>query len=499
MASKKHILRGSAVLALNEVVSNGCALIRNYILARVLSKDDFGVAAILMVTFSFLEIITKMAFGQQIVSSRNGGDQPFVDTEHTIQLVVGLAGAGVFLILARPLAGLLAVPQLADGIRLLAFIPVCMAFGNLGAFTYARDLQFGPSVCIEAIPQVLITIAAWPVAVWLGDYRAFIWLQIGKAALSTLVSYVVGGRRYACHYRGDYCRQILRYSWPLVVSSFILICSSEGDRLLMTRTYTLKDLGMYAVAWWIAATPVLATLRVVGGTALPVLAKARDAYTVLRSRYALLSQALSLCGAVFALAMVIAGEPLVALLFGDKYTGAGLVAAWIACAQGVRLIRGAPINAAWARNETGSSMLGNVVRLSGLLLLIPVLVLKGPLWWVAIAGLIGEVLALFATAVAVHRLHRLEVRLCLGPTLLGAVCVGLGAAVAHWWMPNRNAALTATLVVSAWGLTLFAFSRIFGEFGQEIGRIRHALEARMRWWPAIPSHGVDCVPPGSKP
>lgn len=491
MALNYKVLRGSAVLSLNEVVSNGCSFVRNYILARVLSKGDFGVAAMLTVTFLFLEVTSKMAFGQLVISSQNGGDRRFVNTEHTVQMFLGMCSAVVFLSLARPLAEVLAVPQLADGMRLLALVPACMAFINLGAFTYAREMHFERSVCIEAIPQILITLAAWPVALWLRDFRAFIWLQIGKAALSTLVSNVVGGRSYACAFRKDYCREIFNFSWPLVVSGFIMICSSQGDRLLMTRAFDLKELGTYAVAWSFAATPGIAILKIVGGTALPMMARVADEHERLRARYALLAQIFSLGGTLFALGLVIGGEQIMTLLFRGKYTGAGIIAGWISCGQAVRIIRGAPIGVAWGRNETGSQMLGNIVRLAGLLLVIPVVLLHGSLIWVAVAGLVGEILALVVNVVAVRRLHRMEMWLCFGPALVGTACLGLGAGVANGLMPGRGYVLTAVLLITMFGLTLVVFAKAFPEVGHELGKIRTAVESRIRRQPVIPSPRAD--------
>src|SRR5262245_62779404 len=160
MALNTKVLRGSAVLTINELVSNGCSVLRNVILGRVLSKDDFGLAATLSVTFLFLEFIGKMAFGQQITSSKHGGDPKFVDTAHTVQLGLGMFSAVLFLALAVPLSRILGVPQLAGGMQLLAIVPAAMALGNLSAFTYTREVHFERAVCIETIPQIIITAAA---------------------------------------------------------------------------------------------------------------------------------------------------------------------------------------------------------------------------------------------------------------------------------------------------------------------------------------------------
>jgi O-antigen/teichoic acid export membrane protein len=478
MALNSKILRGSAILTLNEVVSNGCSFVRSWILARILSEGDYGIAGTLTVAFLFLEFISKMAFGQQIIASKNGGDRKFVDTGHTVQFVLGMASAILLFLLARPLAVILSVPQLADGMKLLALVPACMAFSSLGAFTYAREMHFERSVSLEVVPQILITIAAWPVALWLKDFRAFIWLQIGKAALSTLVSYVVAGRPYLFSFRKDYCREIFKFSWPLLVSGFIMLCSYQGDRLLMPRGYSLEQLGTYAVASVLAATPSFALLKIIGGTALPLMAKAAGNDPLLRTRYRLVSQLFSLCGALFALTMVVGGEQIFRVLYGNKYLGAGILAGWLASGHGIRMIRGAPTGVAWGSGETSSQMLGNIIRLIGLLLVVPVVMLKWPLYWVAIAGLVGEVLALVSQSIAVRRLHRMESSICLSPTLAAAICVLGGALVSHGLLPERGLVLTAAILLLSWAFTVMIFAKGFPEIGGEMSKLRTALEAR---------------------
>ena len=486
MSHDLKIWRSSAVLSLNEVVSNGCSFVRNYILARVLSKDDFGIAAILTVTFFFLETTSKMAFGPLITSSKNGSDPKFVDTEHTVQLVVGLVGALVFLAASEPLAVLLGVPHLAWALQLLALVPACMALGNLGAFTYTREMHFERVVCLEAVPQILITLAAWPIAVWFHDFRAFIWLQIGKAALSTLVSYVVGGRGYGLAFNKDYYRHILKFNWPLVVSGLIMLCSNQGDRLIMVHGYSLADLGSYAVAWTLAAAPSFALLKIIGNVALPLLSRVADQHEVLESHYAFVAQLFCLGGTLFAVVMVVGGEQIITLMFGSKYAGLGTVATWLACAHAVRMARGAPTGVAWACGETRSQMLGNIVRLGGLLLVVPVVILKAPLYWAAVAVLVGELFALLATTLAVRRLHGMKLWTCFRPIVVGGVCIGLVTATTHGLLPEHGWPLTVMLMVLAMGFTVAVFSRVFADIRREIRKIWTTVTLRVIHQP-VPS------------
>jgi O-antigen/teichoic acid export membrane protein/alpha/beta superfamily hydrolase len=470
MSLNLKVLRGSAVLTMNEIVSNGCSFLRSAILGRVLSKGDFGIAATLTATFLFMEFIGKMAFGQQIISSKHGADRKFVDTAHTVQFSLGMLSTLLFLVLAHPLSKFLRIEQYYGGLQLLALAPAFMSISNLGAFTYAKEMHFERSVSLEAVPQILITLAAYPVAIWLKDFRAFIWLQVGKAAMSTVVSYLVGGRPYSFAFRKDYFREIFSYSWPMLVSGFIMLCSAQGDRLLMPIGFSTDQIGVYSVAFLLASTPGYALLKVIGGTALPLMSKARDNPALMRKQYALVSQLFSLSGTLFAVALIIGGEQLIVLVYGSKYDGAGLLAGFLSCAQAARMIRGAPTGVAWGSGETGSQMLGNIVRLSGLALVVPIVIWHEPIYWVAAAAFIGETAALIVQTVSVRVKHGMDMWICFWPTLVGGMCAA-GAVGTNILLPHRSLVLTGLLLATGLLITTYIFSKVFVEVGGEIEKL----------------------------
>jgi O-antigen/teichoic acid export membrane protein len=275
--------------------------------------------------------------------------------------------------------------------------------------------------------------------------------------------------------RKDYLREIFNYSWPMLVSGLIMLCSLQGDRLLMTRGFDLEQLAAYGVAYLLAATPSFALLKIIGGTALPFMSKAAGNPALLRVRYALVSQLFSLTGTLFAITMAVAGEEIIVSIYGSKYAGTGILAAWISCGHALRMIRGAPTGVAWGSGETASQMLGNIIRLSGLLLVIPVVWLHWPIQYVPIAGVLGEVFALVAAVIAVHRLHKVGTWLCFGPTLAAAVCVLASAIASHFVRSHHSYALTGLTLVLALALTVVIFAKLFREFG---GELRSALAAR---------------------
>ena len=90
------------LLTLGQVASYGLSFIRNVILARMLTKVDFGLAAMFGMTLSLLEVSGRMSFGQQIIQSKDGNVESFQATSHTFQFMLSVIGAFLVAALSHP-------------------------------------------------------------------------------------------------------------------------------------------------------------------------------------------------------------------------------------------------------------------------------------------------------------------------------------------------------------------------------------------------------------
>lgn len=480
MALKAQIFRGSALLTLNEIVGNLCTLIRNFVLARILTKSDFGIAATLTVVISLLEISGRMAFGQQLVRAKDGEHRDYVGTAHFAQFSFGVLSAALILILANSFARVLKVPELAWAIKAMALIPVSSALTSLEPFTYSRRMRFGPSVAVELIPQVVITLAAYPLAIWLRDFRALVWLLVGKAFLSLAISHLVSARFYQWTMRLDYFWAMIRFGCPLLMESLLMFGALQGDRLLIASSFSLSELGGYAVAGTLAATPVIALWKVVGGVGLPVLAEVQDDRAKFEARFAPVAQGLALAAGLFGLMMLLGGDYIMVVLFGQKYKGTGAILACLSCAQSIRMIRGAPILAATALGETICLPIMSATRLSGLLLAVLVVWRGGSLLLVAWSAIAGEVLAVTTGLLLLYRLRKVPLRICLLPIAFIAAVLG-GAA----WFKAEFRSVSSPLFWSVaigvcWLGLAAAFAGIFTETRVALMSLLRLLQERWR-------------------
>lgn len=457
MSIVRKTIKGSFLLSSSEVINQACSLLRNIILARFLAKEDFGVAALLGLILTLFEMTGKMAFGQQVIQSRHGDDPTYIDSVHFNQLLVSAASTLLILLCAWPLSHFVAGPQYFISILLLGLIPFINGFNHLDVHRLTRRLNYGPVVLTEMIPQVVTSLAAWPLAVYFKDYRAVLWLLICKSILCMVITHLLAERRFTPRYNREWVKEGLKFGWPLLLAGLLQMGNLQGDSMVVAASYTLAQLGEYSVAMTIAMTPGLAILRISHSIALPLLSEVQHDRAEFSERYSRYAEIMALLSVATILGMLFCGEQLIVLLYGGKYAGVGALACFLIAAQSMRIMRGATVGAAMAQGDTINNLVSNLWRLSGLILAIVVGLLHASLTWFALTGIVGELIALTAAIVRLSTKHSIPAKITITPTAIGFGIVMLSVALKELLNLSHYSWLN-------WPLLLIAISSSVGVF-----------------------------------
>jgi len=464
MTLRTKALKGSVLLSGGQAVSQGCAFIRNIILVRLLTKEDFGLAATFAITISLFEMVNRLGVSGLIVQSRNGEDARFQATAHSFQLLAGLASAFLIFIFAGWVSVFFNATETLWAFQILAVIPIMQGLGHLDVNRMVRSMRYLPVVLVDTVPQVLITIAALPLALWLRDYRVILWLLIARWVMNAGGTHVYAERGFQFGWDKRHIQGILDFSWPLLINGFLMFGVLQGDCFLVGHFYTKADLAVYSVAVQLTLIPGMMFVSVVGAIMLPLLSAVQSNPVEFRRKYRTCIQALSAFSAVFAIVLIVAGEGIVTTVFGHKYAGTGVILGWLVAANAFRIIRAAPAIAASAKGDTKNLMISNIFRLSGLALGVAAVLCKQSLPTLAACGLAGETLATIVSSTRLSRVHRLplgDTFLPIGAAFLFVALSGvlalLGVSQWHWAMVFL---LTAGLSAASVGVAILLFHQL---------------------------------------
>jgi O-antigen/teichoic acid export membrane protein len=437
--------RQAWLLTLGSFGSYGLSFLRNLMLARLLTKADYGVAALLANTLLMLEIASRMSFGQQIVQSPDGASRAFRDSAHLFQLATCLVGALVIITFGLTAAPRIVSVGLSWTVFMLAAVPFARALENLDVFREQRRFNQLPALLCEFVPQLVVTLATWPLVLWLGDIRVVLVILIAKPVLGLATSHIVAKEPYGLAWNAAHFRAIAMFGWPLVFNGVLIFASQQADQFLIAAAFSKQELAEYAlvfaavnVPWAVFAQPYLAVM-------LPVLSSAQNQPTTFRKHYRSSVELAAVASMALTLPFIVFGEQLVTFLYGSKYAGAGPLMALLGAATAIRFLRFTPALASMALADTRNQLIASVVR--SISLPVAALVIAGG--WrgtvgVAAAALIGEVAA---AAVSVWRLARRQdvpLNECYGSAIFMSAFLTMAAAM-NW------------VGVSDWGITPAAF------------------------------------------
>lgn len=452
MGSNK-IFSGFIVVTSGQSLAFGLSFARNLILARLLSRADFGLAATFSLAVTMLELTGRIGLGQQVVQAAEGDSDNFMATAHSFQLIAGAISAGALLILSIPMAGLFKVPDKAWAFALLALVPLARGIAHLDFQQRQRKFDFLPSVWVDLVPQTIVTGLAYPLAIWIGDFRVVLILIFAKEILSNLMTHVLA--RQAIHWGWDkkISLRMWKFSWPLILNGLLIFSSQQGDQMLVGGGYSLEILALYSAAASLIAVPFMIMAQAASSIMLPVLSRVQGDSDQFNREYQACIQ-LSAVGAVATMVpLILGGEQILRILYGSKYIGGGAILAWLSVACAFRFLRIAPAIAAMAKADTKNQMISNMFRVSSLAFGFIVLLMGKSVEALAASMMIGELLALFAATYRLRRRQKIPVNDTLKSTLyLGVAMTIAGAGVlfgSQKWDVNFLVAVLVILFVLA--------------------------------------------------
>lgn len=455
MSSKRNIFRSLVALAGGNAGAQAIGMVRLVILARLLDKTEFGIAAAFSLTASLLEMLSDTGADRQIVQAPDGNRPRMQATLHLMQATRGL-GLGVLMFaLAGPLATLANAPQSLWAFQLLALAPVLSGLKHLDFARVQRRLKFMPSVHVALAGQLLATLISVPLAWYTRSHTAMLWAVLGQMGGMSLASFLVARRPFRFAWDREILKRALAFSLPLMGSGILLAAIFHGDRLFVMGFYPPEQLADYTVALQIATVPALVATKVVASLSLPVLASVVKDEAKFRQRYSSVLQGVGGMCVAYAAGLLLAG-PAVLWVFGSEYLSALALLGVVTVRSAIRMLRVAPNQAAMSAGDTINMLICNVVRVAFVAPAALFAAWKWPIVWIAAVGLAGEVAAMATAAVMLRLSLKKPLRLTLAPTLEVFALLALAAAPlllpgeSLWLTALKAAASLAALAIGVW-------------------------------------------------
>lgn len=301
--------------------------ISTIILARLLSKTDYGIVGYALTIIGFLDTFKDLGVNASLIYHR---DDKVVNTAFWLNIATGTS---LFLLIwmIAPLIGDFFNDQRAvDVTRVLA---LNFPLGSLGA-THEALLVRGLSFNRKIIPEFLKAISKGVVSITLALMGFGPWSLIVGQLTGTLIAviayWVTVKWRPSFSFNIVFARSLLSFGLSLVALNIISVIAQDIDYLFIGRYLGADAMGVYSLAFRLPELVILQFCATITQVIFPIFSKIRDDEDALRRGFLETSKYVALFTAPMGFGMALLSTPFVLTFFGEKWIEAAPVMSAIA-------------------------------------------------------------------------------------------------------------------------------------------------------------------------
>jgi len=221
------------------------------LLARLLTPEDFGLYGIALLTLSFLQSASKLAFDAALIQ-RQGNIQDHFNTLWTVQALRGLLLAILVVLSAGPVAHFFNEPQLVPYIMATALTPLLEGLNNPATVLFQKELNFRLEFWFRisgTISSILVAVGA---ALLLRNAWALVLAYITSNLIQTIASFVIHPYRPRPEFNSTRFREMFEFGKWMMGAAVIKSISNSIPDLIVGKIISVSSLGLYRVAQRIA-------------------------------------------------------------------------------------------------------------------------------------------------------------------------------------------------------------------------------------------------------
>ena len=291
--------------------------ISTVILARLLSKDDFGVVGFAVTTIGFLDVMSDLGVTPALIYHPE--DEETSVTAFWLGLSIGAILFGITW-LAAPLVGMFFNdPRAISVTRVLALSYPINALGSTQQAILQKKLAFG-RIFIPDLAQSLakgvgsILLAFLGLGAW-----SLIGGQLGGMATGAIIFWIISRWRPSFSFNPKIARSLLSYGIKIVGVDLLGILLLNLDYLLVGRYLGAVSLGIYTLAFRMPDLIILQFARILSGVIFPIYTRMRNVPGSLKKGFSMTTRYVSLVTVPLGLGLAILARPFILTVFTDKW------------------------------------------------------------------------------------------------------------------------------------------------------------------------------------
>ncbi len=331
MSLGKKVFSSAFLLLVRKIWSNVINLVVMAFLARILSKEDFGLLAISSVFLSIINTLATSGIAEYVVYYDGEDKAEKLNAAFWLNLFLTIAVVVVVVTTGSWWADFYENKKVYDLLLLL-----CVSFffemgSTIPKAILRKELEYKSLVYYSTVSMTIISVgklaAAWA---GFGVYSLALPQALVSPFLMMAFFIKTNWKPFVTIGHAHY-KPIVNYSKHIIGGRVLTKLVNEGDNLIVGKFIGMEGLGIYALAFQLANLVTSNVVVLVNDIFLPLFSKVKGDVERLRQLYCRMIQFLSFISFPLITALAIAAEPIVYFIYGEKWNDA-IVPFQILCA-----------------------------------------------------------------------------------------------------------------------------------------------------------------------
>ncbi|KKO46886.1 hypothetical protein WG68_02810 [Arsukibacterium ikkense] len=314
--TQNKVYSGSVFMLITRLSIKSIGLVSSIFLARLLTPEDFGVVAITIAIYAFIELFGALALGTALIQ-RKSNNQDDYNSAWTFNVIFGVIAAISLALIAPLVANFYQDPRLQDVLYVIAFVSILSGFHNIGVIDFQRNLNFRKELQLQLVPKVISFVVTLSLAFALRNYWALVLGVLCNQLVVTLYSYMMHPYRPRICFKSF--NKLFKFSRWLLLNNLVYFINDKVSQLMVGKVLSPAALGFLSLSKEIGQLPTSHMAVPINKATFPIYARFQDNPVELRKAYlntAALTASLTIPSSI-GIAMV--APLLVAVLLGGQW------------------------------------------------------------------------------------------------------------------------------------------------------------------------------------
>lgn len=328
MGYTKEAIKGFSWIGAIRITTRFLSLLKNVVIARILSPYQFGAFGIATLVLVFAEIVTETGVNTFLIQNKEETDQ-YINTSWIVSIIRGFI---VFLLIV------LAAPLISSFFRnsdsqfllvLISLVPLLRGFINPSVIKFQKELKFHKQFIYETSYLVIEAVFSVFLIILTRKTESLIYGMIISTIFEILISFIMAKPRPRLVFRGILFKKVIGYGKWITASTVFNYFYQHGDDISVGRILGSTSLGFYDMAYRISLVPLTDVADVISKVTFPVYVKISGDSKRLKAAFLKTLGAVVFFTLPLGLILFLFPREIISIVLGDK---------WLPAATALRIL-----------------------------------------------------------------------------------------------------------------------------------------------------------------